>query len=665
VTPPRPTPLVVRPDAIPADVTPLPQWVNWRYEWRDDKWTKPPYVSTTGARASSTDPTSWSRFDAAAAELGHFDGLGLALDKDGDLVAVDLDHCRQAETGVIAPWAQAIVAELPSYWEISPSGEGLRCILRARLPDTGKKKGNIEVYDRGRYVTMTGHHLPGTPTSVEPAQAALDTLLARVFASTSAPTRSNGHHPPTPTVDDAALLQLAQTAANGAKFSALWRGDTTGYPSPSEADAALALILAFWTAGDPGRMDTLFRSSGLMRSKWDERHGAETYGQKTLAFALDRCTEHYTPPLARPEPAPTLGPAEAPSVIALSPVVYDAAEVDAWDFPPVQFLVDSLLPLVGVVWWGGLPKRTKSLLLLYLCLAVHCERALIAGHFPIMARPRILYVAREDGGSRLKERIRDICRPWNRRPTAGALRFLIRPAIDLMDQGVIDALAARCLAEDRRVLILDTWTALSPSADPVSAKDQARLAASVIRLAETIQGLVIVVDHSRKNRPDGQAMSSADIHGPYVKWAAAEHIVMLDTVAEKPVKRIEVFLEGKDVDSDRLFLTVSARGSGEEKFAYAGSAAALAEARQAVGDTNRGAVLDVVRKAPDALGVGEIIDRLAKAGTPLKKTATVNHLNALIRDGKVKTAGEGKDVRYFALDCTPGEPSRTQTGANE
>jgi hypothetical protein len=80
-----------------------------------------------------------------------------------------------------------------------------------------------------------------------------------------------------------------------------------------------------------------------------------------------------------------------------------------------------------------------------------------------------------------------------------------------------------------------------------------------------------VVDHSRKNRPE--AISSDDIHGPYVKWASAEHIVMLDTVAEKPVKRLEVFIEGKDTDTDRLFLTVSARGSGEEKFAYAGSAA--------------------------------------------------------------------------------------------
>src|SRR5713226_2544769 len=59
------------------------------------------------------------------------------------------------------------------------------------------------------------------------------------------------------------------------------------------------------------------------------------------------------------------------------------------------------------------------------------------------------------------------------------------------------------------LVILDTWTALSPSADPTAAADQAKLSAAVVQLAEDIAGAVVVVDHSRKNRPDGQALSSA------------------------------------------------------------------------------------------------------------------------------------------------------------
>ena len=51
-------------------------------------------------------------------------------------------------------------------------------------------------------------------------------------------------------------------------------------------------------------------------------------------------------------------------------------------------------------------------------------------------------------------------------------------------------------------------------------------------------------------------------------------------------RRIEVFIEGKDLETRRFFLTVSPQGSGEEKFAYAGSAEELADAQRQVGTQN-------------------------------------------------------------------------------
>ena len=124
------------------------------------------------------------------------------------------------------------------------------------------------------------------------------------------------------------------------------------------------------------------------------------------------------------------------------------------------------------------------------------------------------------------------------------------------------------------MLVLDTWTALSPR----RIRSGPRIRPSSRRrreLCEDIGGLVVVVDHSRKNRPEGQPLSSADIFGPPQKWAAAEHIVMLDVVDAG--RRLEVFIEGKDLETRRFFLTVGPRGSGEEKFAYAGSAEELAD----------------------------------------------------------------------------------------
>jgi putative DNA primase/helicase len=314
-------PVALRPrfESIPVELTTAHRWTLWRYTnvWR--KWTKPPFTAA-GANASSTDPATWAPFEdvSMAYESGGFDGPGRVLG-DG-YVALDLDNSRNPHTGVIAPWAQAIVDAFPTYWEISPSGSGLRGILRGALsprdpaaPDsTGRKMGNIEIYDRGRYVTITGHHLPGTPRTVEPAQAALDALLARTFATPKPETNGNGHHGHngnTFSLNDAELIRRAQSAANGAKFTALWRGDTSAYPSASEADAALALMLAFWTNRDAARMDRLFRASGLMRDKWTERHGAQTYGTMTIGRASALCREGYSLDVLRHR-EPTAAPVE-------------------------------------------------------------------------------------------------------------------------------------------------------------------------------------------------------------------------------------------------------------------------------------------------------------------------------------------------------------------
>src|SRR5262249_19789097 len=100
---------------------------------------------------------------------------------------------------------------------------------------------------------------------------------------------------PTDDADDAALIEKAKAAKNGEKFKKLWSGDWSGYPSQSEAELALAGLLAFWCAGDAARIDKLFRASGLMPPKWDERRGSTTYGGGTVATAVGGKTEFYVP----------------------------------------------------------------------------------------------------------------------------------------------------------------------------------------------------------------------------------------------------------------------------------------------------------------------------------------------------------------------------------
>lgn len=143
--------------AFPTELVQLPQWVVWRRETRDGKPTKVPYDARTGRRAATNKPSSWCNFEEAEAGARNgFDGIGFVFTKEAPYCGIDLDECRDPSTGEVAEWARKIVDRFDSYTEVSPSGTGLHLIIRGELPGGGIKRGGVEVYDRGRYFTMTG-----------------------------------------------------------------------------------------------------------------------------------------------------------------------------------------------------------------------------------------------------------------------------------------------------------------------------------------------------------------------------------------------------------------------------------------------------------------------------------------------------------------------------
>jgi hypothetical protein len=278
----------------------LRQWLVWRREMRRGEWTKVPYSPLTGVGASSTTPETWTDYQLAvrAWKEHSYDGIGFVFTPGDDLCGVDLDKCLDPKTGEIEDWAQEVIEELDSYTEISPSGTGVHILVRARLPEGRNRKGSFEAYDRGRYFTVTGKHLSGSPQSIESRQEELQGVVRRVFGS-EAPENTNGHTKPVSAhapvdngLSDSEVIQKALAASNGARFSRLWNGDTSGYGSHSEADLALCGMLAFWTGGDAVRIDSLFRQSGLYRKKWDRTD----YRNRTITEALSGKTEFYKAP---------------------------------------------------------------------------------------------------------------------------------------------------------------------------------------------------------------------------------------------------------------------------------------------------------------------------------------------------------------------------------
>jgi primase-polymerase (primpol)-like protein len=153
----------------------LRQWLCWRQEEREGKPTKVPYSPATGQRASSTNPETWTGYQEAlrACKDQGYGGIGFVFTPEDEFCGVDLDRCLNPETGEMEGWAQEVIGELDSYTEISPSGTGVHILVRGELPEGRNRKERFEAYDRGRYFTVTGQHLAGTPLSIKSRQEQL------------------------------------------------------------------------------------------------------------------------------------------------------------------------------------------------------------------------------------------------------------------------------------------------------------------------------------------------------------------------------------------------------------------------------------------------------------------------------------------------------------
>jgi putative DNA primase/helicase len=158
---------------VPEQLTERPQWVCWRLETRGGERTKVPYTPGTERRASSTDLMTWRTFEEAleAYERSEppYDGIGYVFCGADQFVGIDLDKCRDPESGEVAPWAQDIINRVQEgYVEASPSGTGVHIIVegtlrggrtRKKVRVKGEIVGQVEMYGHAKFFTVTGRIL--------------------------------------------------------------------------------------------------------------------------------------------------------------------------------------------------------------------------------------------------------------------------------------------------------------------------------------------------------------------------------------------------------------------------------------------------------------------------------------------------------------------------
>lgn len=294
----------------------IPQFFVWRLEWSaaENKFKKTPcYADGSVYVMSASDPANWKTYAEAVAIIDSLNGngvqytLGFYLTANTGYWFFDLDGCLNTATGELSAEANYAMQALPgAACEWSSSGHGLHFFGRGLVPKHGctNKAANMEFYTEGRGIAfgLTGRAIGNADTD---HTNAVNIICNHWFPPVAEVSHGSGPRPEwRGPADDGELLRRALASGSAASklgykaaFADLWSRNVpmlakTFPPSDagsefgeSEADAALAMQLAFWTGCDADRIERLMLQSALKRDKWDKRVHETYLRELTIARA--------------------------------------------------------------------------------------------------------------------------------------------------------------------------------------------------------------------------------------------------------------------------------------------------------------------------------------------------------------------------------------------
>lgn len=660
-------------EKVPAELRALRQWVDYMLidDPGKDKPRKVPINPWTLRGASSGKPDTWGTFEQAVSQIGKMGtvtdqdgkpvsapivGIGFEFAENGGYVGVDFDHCID-QNGALSAWAIDKMERLYSYTEVSPSGSGIHILCKGKLPGKAVKRPHAEMYDCGRYFTVTGDTWGVEATPLRDPGEALKQLYAELQADGKKIPQSTGAGAaPAPGGSASDGIEAARHSKNAAKFEALFMGEWQGaYSSQSQADQAFCNLLAFYCRKDPAAMDDIFRRSGLMRPKWDQRHGAKTYGEMTIEKAIADTTEVWEP---KTLPADVYGRAEytepdrgKPAPEKLGTV--SAPELQRMDLPPVQFVINGLLP-VGLGLLVSPPKYGKSWMVLDMGLS-------IAGGRPFLGHEAkaggCLYLALEDSLNRLKDRMQKVLQGA---PAPEGFDYAVK-CLDL-SHGLLEQLEGYLKEKPgTRLIIIDT---LQKVRGQSGGKENAYTAdyreMGLLKAFADQHGIcILLVHHLRKMGDDGDPFNR--ISGTAAIFGAAD-VAMVLSREKRQDSQTTFSFEGRDIESGSIVLEFD-----KEVFRWKllGDADWLAEERARLRYRNDPIVQTVktlLEQHPegwsgtssDLLDAGKVLLTAYIAGSPRELTGKLTSLDKPLfeYDGIVHTKGKngsggGKHRFYY------------------
>lgn len=284
---------------IPHEMKLVPNWVLWRAEWNEKQqnYGKVPY-NINGYRASTTNEKTWCDFKSVSIEYEvdeQYRGIGFVLSDDNNFVCLDIDNAID-EKGQINSELALKMMQL-TYCEKSPSGTGLHCFFKGKLPDNRKKKRtdlDIELYDSARFMTVTGCTIG--QNDICDNQEVLNTLVDEYFkenlpVNDVVREESNTNMQ----LSDEDIINIMMKSKQKDKIKDLLQGTYESYfESSSEAVQSLLHYLAFYTGKNKQQMERIFLNNNNLTDKWESKRGNTTWGQLELDKAIKNQKTIYT-----------------------------------------------------------------------------------------------------------------------------------------------------------------------------------------------------------------------------------------------------------------------------------------------------------------------------------------------------------------------------------
>lgn len=280
----------------------LPIWFPWRKEMDGDRIRKLPFAAGGGATGTNEKYRhTWVTYDVAVAAAEKVGAAGVGFVIPEGYFFLDIDHAD-----INDPKVRTMLSRFDSYAEYSVSGNGLHIYGKVdlnKLPVIRDKSGKlrldkqfymknpnngIELYIGGltnRFAAFTGNAVADLP--LKDCTTAVLTTLDKDMRKTEKVKYSAARDGDRVVFDIVCNLSRQK---NSEKFKKLYyAGDYSDYGSHSEADLALCTLIAFRTGPDPELIDEVFRSSALMRDKWER----EDYRASTIDAAICACDGQF------------------------------------------------------------------------------------------------------------------------------------------------------------------------------------------------------------------------------------------------------------------------------------------------------------------------------------------------------------------------------------